>query len=517
MGDASLRSSDYLTMFLYMGLVVAIGIICSRKKGQSTEDYLLGGRKMPWWAIGISYYVSLLSTLSLVAVPGEAFNHGVSMIVASFIMPFASILGFFVFVRFYFRAKSFTPYTYLENRFSVGIRTLAAGLFWVMRIMYLAVVLYSCSKIFEGASGWPAWFSIILVGVIGIAYTTFGGLQAVVWTDVVQFVVLVGGLIIILLVCIMKVPDGITGIIDYSFSHERGFEYFKDSRFYSLSPFIRLNLWVIIISAISSEMFNNACDQISIQRLLSTSSYGQAKKSLFTYAFIALPWGLVMYLVGLAIFVFYAQNPAGVELSGDTALFRFISTELPSPVPGIIISAMLAAVMSTLDSGINSLATVATKDFYLRIARPQASEKQQVSFSKIMTVVIGLFAVGFSLLIASVNTNIEQSMMEVASLWFAYFNVVWPTFLLGVTSCRISSKHIVACIIVSWLVTTCMIIWFLQTRGTDHELSFMLISLPGMLTMIVLGYILALFSKPVATGKTDGLTLWTLKKKQATR
>ena len=504
---------DYATMAVYLLLVVGIGIYFSRKKEESTEDYLLGGRKMPSWAVGISYYVSLLSTLSLVAVPGEAFNHGVSMIIGSLIIPLASILSFFIFVRFYFRAKTFTPYSYLESRFDIKVRTLAAFLFWIMRIMYLAVVLYSCAKIFEGASGWSAELTIVLVGSVGIVYTIIGGIKAVIWTDVTQFAILVGGLIIVLITCVQSVPENIFGIIKYSFEHERGFEYFKDPRFYTLSPFIRLNLWIMIISTISMEMFNNSCDQLSIQRLLTTSSYAQAKKSLFTYALIVLPAGIVLYLVGLAIFVFYAHYPvANGEITGDTALFRFISTQLKPPLPGLIISAMLAAVMSTLDSGMNSLATVATKDFYLRFFNRNASEKKQIRFSQWITLLVGVLAVCMGLVIASANTRIGQSMIEVASLWFAFFNVLWPIFFLGVTSHRVHGGHIMICIAVSWAITASMVIWYLVSKGTSQELSFTWIGMPGMFSMFILGYCFALFSKPVNSSKTEGLTLWTIGK-----
>lgn len=268
---------------------------------------------------------------------------------------------------------------------------------------------------------------------------------------------------------------------------------------------------MLIISSISTEMFNNSADQISIQRLLCTSSYGEARKSIFTYALISLPWGLVLSFAGLAMFVYYSHTPTdNFKVTGDIALFHFISTQLPSPVPGIIVSAMLAAVMSTLDSGINSLATVLTKDFYLRIFRPDSTESQQVKFSKRMTVVIGAIAVFFSLLIASANTRIGQTMIEVASIWFAFFNVVWPIFLLGVTSVRITAKHIFISVAVSWTVTACMIVWFLLSKNTDHALSFMWLSFPGMLTMLFLGYFLSLFSKPLPESKTKGLTLWTL-------
>jgi SSS family transporter len=504
---------DYTVMAVYLLIVVAIGYWFSRSKGGGTENYLLGGRRMPWWLIGISYYVSLLSALSLVGVPGEAYQHGVSMLWTSMVSPFASIGAFLLFVRFYFRSKAFTPYHYLEERFDTRVRLLAAGLFMAMRLLYLAVVLYASAKIFEGAAGWPAWFSIILVGVIGILYTTMGGFRAVVWTDLAQFIVLVGGLGLILWASLAKMNMGLFDMVGYSFSHGRGFEYFKDPEFFALDPYLRLSFWVMFYSAISSEMFNNSSDQVSIQRLLSTSSYQQAKRSLLTYVAIVLPLGPVMYLTGLAMFTFYSHNPLPEGVSSDTVLFHFVATELPAPVPGLILAAMLAAVMSTLDSGINSLATVATKDFYLRVFRKSATEDQQLRFSKNMTVIIGVVAVTCGLVIALANDQIGQTMIEVTSLWFAFFNVIWPIFLLGILSRRVRSIQIIFLVVGSWLITSGMVVWFLTSRGTDKPLSFMLISVPGVAFMLLGGLAISRFVRPLPETKVSGLTLWTLGKK----
>lgn len=506
----ALANLDYAAMGVYLLLVVVIGYWCSRSKEVGTESYLLGGRRMPWWLIGISYYVSLLSALSLVAIPSEAYSHGVSMLVQNAIAPFASVLAFFLFVRFYFRSRAFTPYHYLEERFDVRIRLLAAGLFMMMRMLYLAVVLYASAKIFEGAAGWPAWFSIVLVGTIGILYTTMGGIRAVIWTDLVQFVIVVGGLGLILWVSVAELPVNLFGMVEYSFENGRGFEYFKDPEFFAFDPYLRLGFWIMVYSAISSEMFNNSSDQISIQRLLSTSSYSQAKRSLFTYVAIVLPLGPVMYLTGLAMFTYYEHYPLAEGVTADTVLFHFVATQLPAPVPGLVVAAMLAAVMSTLDSGINSLATVATKDFYLRIFRKSSSEAQQVRFSKGMTIGIGVLAVAAGVFIATANEHIGQTMVEVTSLWFAFFNVLWPIFLLGVISRRIRPGHIIALVIGSWFITSGMVVWFLMSRGTERPLSFMMISVPGVAFMLIGGFVLSRFVSRLPRTKTAGLTLWTL-------
>ena len=510
--NPQLLPGDYAVMVGYLLTVVLIGYFCSRQKEKTTEQYLLGGRKMPWFIVGVSLYISLLSTLSLVAVPGEAFSHGISFLAMDLFNITFGICAFFIFVRFYFRVKTFTPYSYLERRFDVRIRTFASAIFFCMRLTYLAIIMYACAKVFEGAANWPAWFSIVLVGTIGIAYTVMGGIRAVMWTDFIQFIILAGGLGCTLYFCFREIPEGAVGIVKFAFENERGFEYWKDPRFYTLDPFVRLNLWVLLFGAVGNAIFTYGADQLTIQRMLTTSSFNQAKRSMFTAILVGLPASYVLYFLGLAMFAYYSHNPLSEgQIAGDTALFHFISTRLPSPIPGLIISAMLAAVMSTLDSGINSLATVLTKDIYLRLVKPKASEIQQLLFSKISTLLIGLLAIGASLTIAFANESIGQSMMEVFSLWGAFFNVLWPMFLLGVTTKRLRGTHILISAAVAWVATAILMAFYLKNKGTDREISFMLLSLPGSIVMVLVGYLINMMAKPLPDNKTTGLTLWSSK------
>jgi len=548
----TLAWSDFVVMGAYFVFVVGLGVLFSRKE-KTTDEYLLGGRRMPWWVIGVSYMISLMSTISLVAVPGEAYNHGLTRALMSVMAPFAAIATFYLFVRFYFRAKTFTPFSYLEQRFDHRVRLLGSLVFAWTRLTYLAMVLYSSSKVFEGAAGWPVWFTVCLIGVIGIFYTTLGGMKAVVWTDFTQFIILLVGMAVITITISAQVDGGIAGIVTYAFEHQRGFVGLSNPEFYSFSPYVRLTLWMMVIGIIMEFLFYNSSDQISIQRLLATSSYKQAQKSMFTFVVIGLPFAAVLWFIGLAVFSYYGQHPEeAAGLTGDTALFRYIATHLPSPLPGLVISAMLAAVMSTLDSGMNSLAAVSTKDVYARFVRPDASEQQQVLFSRVMTVVVGVFAVGVALLIAGVAESIRDTIMEVNAVWGAFAAVLAPMFLIGVTTRKVQPKHIIAGCITAWIVAGFLVAWYLMSKqgmdgltannaaarlvqgvfgepvadwahGTStaavvgralfsRPVSFMFVAFPGLVVMLVIGYIPALLPGKIDPEKTDGLTLWTLKR-----
>jgi SSS family transporter len=454
---------DYGAMLLYLVAVVVIGLWFSKNEKDS-EDYLLGGRSMPWAAVGISCLMSLLSTYSLVMVPGEIFNHGLSMWVFGLISPFISILAFRVFVGFYFKLKSFTPFEYLEHRYDKRIRLLVAILYTYTRLVYLAMVLFATSKVFEGGAGWPAWITILVVGIIGILYTVMGGMKAVIWTDVMQFFVLVGGIGFAVVVLCYKIDGGFVKAITYAFENGRGLDRFTDADFYYLNPYIRLSFWLIIIERTTGAFSMGASDQITIQRFLSTSSYKNAFKAQLTASFLTLPFTLVLWFIGLAIFTFYSLNPDSAVTAGDTAFFNFVSTQLPAPIPGLIMAAMLAAVMSTLDSGINSMAAIWLKEVHEKYVDPNMSGKKQVKISRWATAIVGVTAVAIGLVISCSSEWLGQTVVEAATIFYAFDAIVFPAFLYAVISKRANSVLIWITAALLWGLKCGTLTWYTITK-----------------------------------------------------
>jgi len=567
----SLTTADIVAMIVYMFAVIGIGLWFSRDE-KTSEDYLLGGRKIPWYAVGISYMMSLFSTASLVSIPGEIFNHGLSLLVLGVLYPFFSVLSFYVFMGFYFKLKSFTPFEYLERRFDVSVRLLVSSIYLWTRLLYLAMVLFATSKVFEGSADWNPIMTIVIVGIIGIIYTVLGGMKAVVWTDVVQFVVLVGGIIVTIFICASDIEGGIGGIITYAFDHGHGVDLFTQKSFYSFDPYLRLCFWLLIIGKIMEPIFYNSGDQISIQRLLSTSSYHQAKKAIYTNAIIVLPFTFCLWFIGLAIYSYYSQNPDPRVTSGDAAFFVFISTKMPSPMPGIILSAMLAAAMSTLDSGMNSLSAVWVKEFHQKFINKNISEHDQVRLSRLTTLGVGLFAIAGAIAITISSSSLRESVMESMAIWGALGTILAPAFMVAVTSRRATPKLIwnisgfcfginfgmvawylfskngltgplgtswliipvvvtlciyaaatmtrfkkLLCIVLRWIALLAagyvgsILFWFIASRTLGGgELSFMWVGFPGTMAFLIAAYALAPFCKKIPNAKVQGLTLWTL-------
>ena len=495
-----LSTLDYLVLLVYLCVVICLGIMLSRGK-KDTESYLLGGRKLPWWAVGASFFVSVTSTLSLVGVPGEGYQHGLGFGVFMLVSPIFAIATFFIFVRFFFQSRIFTPYAYLADRFDTRVRSTAAIIASLTRLFYLGLVLYSSAKIFEGSAGWPTSQTILLVGVIAIIYTVLGGIRAVVWVDVVQFVIIAGGLGILVVTLIRVVPDGAVGVFTYARDHDHLLT--QADQFFSLSPYVRTTAWLIMMQALVAWMFFHSSDQIAIQRLLSTSGYKQARRSMFTVVSIDLPLTASMLFIGLALWVYFQQQTsAAAPQDGDLALFRFVTRELPTPIPGLIVAAMLAAVFSTLDSGINALATIFTKDFYLPFIRPEASEIVQVRFARWMTLLTGVFAIAMAMSIARIAESAGNRVLESSYIWLSAQSIVPGVFVLAVFSRRARAGHALIALAAGVVVVAGTTAWYFWARFTGVEtISPFYIGAAGLVTSVVVGFVVSRF--PWLGGRTQ--------------
>lgn len=569
MNELSLSTPDLAALVLYMLAMIGVGFVFSRQD-KSSEDFLLGGRKVAWWAVGISTMMSVVSTVSMVAVPGEVYNNGLSMLMFSVLYPVTSLIAFFLFIRFYFKLRSFTPFDYLQRRFGPGVR-LALSLLYIFKVVvYVALVLYASATIFKGAAGWDIPLTIVVIAVIGIFYTMLGGIRAVIWTDVIQFFTMFGGILVAVWICVRACDGGLPEVLDYAFDHGRGPERFTDPDFYSFNPYVRLSFWLLLTFALLEPVFYNSADQITVQRLLSTSSYKSAKKATITNSLVILPITFIPWLIGLAIFTYYHQNPDPRITSGDQAFFLFVSTQMPSPLPGLILASMLAAAMSTLDSAMNSLSAVLVKDFYLRSIRPGATEAVQVVVARVLTVMIGVLGAGLAILVSFTSSNLRESVIEIGAIWGSFAIVLGPVFLLGVTSRKVTGRVIWFGVTACWGATLGMVawysvsksghtgaiadawwvapavvaaicfatarvgttgprqlrfvaaclgttasgfaiatgFWFIMALYVGGELSFLWLSFPGLVLMLLIGYGSIPFLRDQPVSHHTGLTLW---------
>jgi len=377
------------------------------------------------------------------------------------------------------------------------VRTLVAFLYTYAKCIYLAMVLFTSAIVFEAGAGWPAYVTMPLIGIVCLAYTIKGGLKAVVWIDFFQFFILVGGFLIAIGVIISY--TGFYDAIKYAFDHGRGFDNFSQNGFYTLNPYVRLTIWLMMINIISGSLSGSASDQITIQRLLSTSDFKSALKAQLTSSLVSIPFTLLLWFVGLGIFAYYSQHPDPRVVSGDGAFFTFVATRLPSPLPGLILAAMLAAVMSTVDSGINSLSTIWLKEFHEKYVNKKMTDHKELSVSRIATVIFCASIVVTALLISYSSKVLGQSVVEAMTIFSVFDVIILPAFLFAVISKRATSGLIWGMALYLWSMKIGIIMWYMLSKysaknwvqGTDPAyagpLNVMWVIIPVLAFAVILG------------------------------
>jgi SSS family transporter len=505
---------NFVFVAVYLAAMMLSGVLFSKNE-KTTEQYFLGGRKMPTYVVAISMFLTLFSSITFVAVPGEAFGHGLSMSLPLFLTPLGTLIGFSIFMKFYFVKGTVTPYSYLERRFDGGVRLFVSVIFIVMRLFYLGVVMYATAKYFKYITGWPIWMTVFVLGLVGIFYTTLGGVKAVIWMDFFQFFILVLGIGLILWKIFSKVEGGLCGTLSYAFENGRGFEALKNMKqFMSLSIYERFTLWTLLGGMVCTYTFIYGCDQMTIQRLLCTSSYEESRKATIINVLISIPVSLVFWLIGLGLFYFY--NTKGISLpqnlSADEVLSYFVVHELPTPIPGLMMVAILTAAMSTINAGMNSLSAVFVKDIYLRHINSKASAEQEMKVSKLGTAIWGIIFILLGIGIGSFSESVVSSILEVAGIWGALLGVAAGTFFLGVTTKK-AHKGIIYLSALTAIIVLCILVFnYYTVEDMSRRVSFNIIGMSPFVVMLVVGYALCLIWPDKKNNLEEGLTLWTYRK-----
>ncbi len=457
---------DYIIIAVYTVAVVGIGVFFAREKRDS-ETYLLGGRAMPAWAIGIACMMSLFSSVSIVMTPGEIFNYGMTYFLSSLIVPFLSIPCYMLFAKFYFRLNCFTPYEYLEYRYDRTIRAVVAVASFYTKVIYIGMVLYTSAKIFEGAFHWPPWFSILLVALVGVSCCFIGGSKAVVWTDVFQAVICFGGLLAVCGILCWKINGGFISAVSVAIADGHGMPQFAEADFYTLSPYVRLLFWTMLYGSIANCLTNACSNQIAIQRYLSCKNWKEGLKSQLVSILSGLAFTFILFFIGLALYTYYKQNPNPEigALNGDIALFHFVRHHLPTPLTGLFIAAMLAAIMSTVSGATNSMAGVYLKEFHAKFFNKKMSDADEFRILRNATVWIGGFSVLLALALDLAGNWLKQSVAEVGAIFNLLGAIILPAFLCAVLSRRANAALIWGATVFSIGEQIALNVWYALSRA----------------------------------------------------
>lgn len=441
---------DITTIAIYMSALVAMGFYFSRKN-KSTEEYFVGGRSYSGWVIGLSMIGTSISSVTFLAFPADAYKTAWLRFLPNFTLPVAVLLAAYFFLPFFRRTKIISAYEYLEDRFSPSIRVYGAITFIIGQLIRLALILFLVSILMHEITGYSTVTSVLLAGVLVAAYTIIGGIDAVIWTDVLQTIVLVLGGIVILILIVIAMPGGLGQIFEIASADNKfAIAELTNGRLnpvtwaFSLSDKTGLMMLFVGLTVWLQEYGTN---QNVIQRYAAAKSIKEARKGLFTIGTLNIPiWAFYMFL-GTALYAFFQVNPApeAMEMLDGTKKAEhimpfFILNYMPPGVAGIVISAALAAAMSSLDSSINAISTVTVNDIYRRHIRKDKEDKHYLHVAWVAAGVASVFMIiGAIILLYSDTKTIQDAATILSSV---VMGGVFGMYLLGFVTERANSKSV---------------------------------------------------------------------------
>jgi len=487
---------DYLLIAVYIALNLGVGWWVQARSKVTGAEYFLGGGRVPTWASAVSWYGTSVSSVSFMALPAYAYaKNWLPMLVG----PMASLAGIVValyFVGLIRRLKTPTVYAYLEKRFNREVRMIVAGLGALLKIFGRAsVIMVLPAMALSAATGINVYLSIALMGFVTTLYSTKGGFAAVVWTDVIQVAVMIGGVGFMIWYAAAGVEGGLGGIIETGRQADK-FQFV--SMEWSLSS---VTGWVITGFFIG-HVFTIVADQPLMQRVLAARDNPTARRMIYSGSMMTLPSNAIFFFVGTALFAFYQANPARLQagLPDDAIVGYFIAHELPAGMVGLMIAGIFAAAMSTLSSSLSGVAAVAASDF-LGVLRPQSTEARGVALGQWVTLIGGVFATGMAMWIAGMGA---KSIWEQSVELIALFGGALPgVFALGMLTRRANSRGVIVGSVASIAVT----LWVQNYTSINSFLH----AFVAFLTSVVVGYLASLWRRqPVDLARMRGLTVWDL-------
>jgi SSS family transporter len=423
---------DLLVLAVYLAGVVALGLWVGRHQ-KDAADYMLGDRNIPWWGLLFSIVATETSTVTFLSIPGFAWARDFTFLQ----LPIGYMIGRLLVVAFflphYFAGEYFTAYEVLRKRFGGPVGQAASFLFVVTRSLADGLRLFLTAIVVQEISGFSLPVSIVLVGVTTIFYTFVGGMKAVVWTDVIQFLVYVVGAIVALAMLVGRLPGGWGELVAVG-SAAGKFRWF-DLQLALDSPY---TLWAGVIGGMFLTFGSHGADQLMVQRYLCARSRAEAARALWISGVVVFLQFAFFLLIGVGLFVFYQAFPPALPFDRPDRVFvRFIVEQLPQGMIGLVAGAIFAAAMSTLSGSLNSSATAVVTDFYRPLLRPDASPRQLLQVTRGLTLFFGLVQV----LVASFGRLLDQTVVE-AVLTIAGFTtgITLGVFFLGIFTARVGQQ-----------------------------------------------------------------------------
>ncbi len=465
---------------------------------KSTNDFFKGGGRVPWWAAGISIFATVLSAITYITIPAKTYATDWKYFVMAATIPIIAWPVVRYYLPFFRKLNVTTAYEYLEKRFDYNLRSLASGLFLLFMIARMALVLFLPSLALTAVTGINIYLCIALMGIITIIYCTMGGVEAVIWGDVIQGIVLLGGAILTVVFVISGTEGGLNSLVHITIDEQK-------MRIFDFSfDFTRATFWVVLLGGLSLNLIPYTSDQSVIQRYMTTKDEKTAAKSIWFNGMLSIPVSIIFYFIGTGLYAYFKTQPHELDLAmenADSIFPHFIMARMPIGIAGLMIAAIFSASMSTVSANINSISTAFTVDFY-RHFQPGSSDSNRLWVARITGIVAGGIGVALAMFMANWN---------LLSL-FDYFNTflgllaggLAGLFAMGIFFKRINAKGAL------WGFVSGTILLLYVKFFTP--VSFLLYGFIGLGTSVIFGYLFSLITRN-STKDITALTYKSLKDK----
>ena len=480
----------------YLLGMVAIGFYFARRT-KNTDDYFRGGKSVAWWAAGCSIFATMLSSLTYTGVPSKSYAQDWVYAVGNFMIPLVAIIAVYVALPFYRGIDATSAYEYLEKRFNRGTRLFGSASFTLFHVFRMAVVMSLTGMALAVATPLTPTQSVLVMGLMSILYCTLGGIEAVIWTDTVQTVILLGGALIALFLLFSGIDGGWQGFLDHSGESGK----FKLTNLTLDATSAQIALWVIVVGGIAQNVSSYTADQAVVQRYMTTETPRLAARSIWLNAGLAIMATFLFFGLGTALHAYYHSNPQKLDpsITTDQIFPLFIAHEMPIGIAGLIVAGVFAAAQSTVSTSMNSTATTVVTDF-LRPLNVFRTDRAYLTAARLLTLLIGVLGTLIGLLF--VNPEIKSLFDEFLKIIGLFMGVLGGLFVLGAMTTRATGTGALIGAIVGAM--TMYLVW----KATP--IHGYLYTAVGIGVCFVVGYLVSLLRPAMSKEELAGLTVYTM-------
>ncbi|MCA9241431.1 MAG: sodium/solute symporter, partial [Planctomycetales bacterium] len=493
----SFGAANFTVLATYLVAVLSVGgFFAVRTK--STNDFFRGGQRIPFWVAGLSIFATMLSSITFIALPAKAYATDWKYYLAQLtIIPIALVVVYLA-IPFYRLIDATSAYEYLERRFSFAVRELASFQFVLFQLARMAIVMYLPALALAAVTPFSIVESVVAMGLLSVAYCTLGGVEAVVWTDAIQTIVLLGGLLLAIGVVAANVDGGLWAA--FQTAHADGKLHAADLDF-SWGSWATTTAWVVLLGQFFGSLYSYTSDQAIVQRYLTTKDVAGARRAMWTTAWMGVIGSSLFFAMGSALYVFYKSHPELLDLGmrNDSVFPLFIARQLPPGAAGLVVAGVFAAAQSTISTSMNSTATVVVADFCMPFGVCR-SDAGYLRLARIATALLGLCGTLVACWLAKQGSAMAiDAFISVIGL---FGGAVCGLFTLGMLT-RLGNA---SGGLIGSLTGFAVVLWLMLDKSI--AVNQFLYAAIGTVVTFAVGYVVSALTGGAAQEKLDGLTVY---------